>query len=98
MPEHEKSCEARDIVERLTNTCLSTPEPAWKKTIPKINGGSTEVRTAPPPGVDPLYKGKWKPRLFFDTDFISNKRIADPYQLFNQIVHPVPCTYHATAV
>ena len=73
MPEHEKSCEAREIVERLTNTRLTTAEPAWKKTIPKINAGSTEVRTAPPPGFDPLYKGTQKTRLDFFY-FISNQR------------------------
>merc|ERR1719237_1126566 len=56
MAEHEKNCEAREIVERLTNTRLTTAEPAWKKTIPKINAGSTEVRTTAPGGVDPLYK------------------------------------------
>ena len=69
MPEHEKSCEAKEIVERLTNTRLTTAEPAWKKTIPKINAGSTEVRTAPPPGFDPLYKGTQKARLDFYTSF-----------------------------
>jgi len=64
MPEHEKNCDAREIVERLT--VLTTEEPAWKKRIPKINAGSTEVKVkaaqpptglqAPPPGADPLYK------------------------------------------
>ena len=73
MPEHEKSCDAREIVERLTTTRLTTEEPAWKKRIPKINAGSTEVKAvqtpagpkAPPPGVDPLYKGTFAPRFYF---------------------------------
>ena len=64
MPEHEKNCEDKEIVERLTNTRLTTAEPAWKKNIPKINAGSTEVKTglrAPLPGADPLYKGTFAP-------------------------------------
>ena len=71
MPEHEKNCDAREIVERLT--VLTTEEPAWKKRIPKINAGSTEVKVkaaqpptglqAPPPGADPLYKGTFAPRF-----------------------------------
>ena len=66
MPEHEKNCDARDIVERLTTTRLTTEEPAWKKRIPKINAGSTEVKAAqtPPPVVDPLYKGTFA-RFYF---------------------------------
>ena len=75
MPEHEKSCEAREIVERLTNTRLTTAEPAWKKTIPKINAGSTEVRTAPPPGFDPLYKGRNTENTAGFFYFIFNQRI-----------------------
>ena len=65
MPEHEKNCDARAIVERLN--VLTTEEPAWKKRIPKINAGSTEVKVvqAPPPGVDALYKGTFAPRFHF---------------------------------